>query len=147
MTENTKNPDTSEPDKIVANSDFEIFHYSIDQEGNWNRKMIANWGAKEIVNTQTWLIVQERINAAKDKIRSGEMSPIGFYMVKCIMDAKLCSEFTGIPVWKVKKHMKPKNFDKLKPEYLKKYADAFEVTVEELTHLKEQLINETKTDA
>jgi hypothetical protein len=127
--------------------DFEILHYSVDQQGNWEGKMLANWGAKEIVNTQTWIIVQERINDAKKKVMDGEMSPIGFYMVKCIMDAKLCAEFTGLSARKVNKHLNPKVFATLKPEVLKRYADAFEITVDELVNLKEVLTKETKNDA
>lgn len=139
MNDENKTPDLPTPDDMVAKSDFEIFHYSLDQNGHWERKMIANWGAKEIVNTQTWIIVQERMNDARDKVLRGEMSAIGYYMVKCIMDVKLCAEFTGIPAWKVKKHLKPGHFNKLKPEVLKKYADTFEITVEELTQLEEKL--------
>ncbi len=142
-----KTPSTNpDGEKVEAKLDFEILHYSVDDKGNWEGKMLANWGAKEIVNTQTWIIVQERINEAKRKVIEGEMSPIGFYMVKCIMDAKLCAEFTGFSARKVNKHLKPKVFASLKNEELKRYADAFEITVEELVNLKEILLKETKSN-
>ena len=146
MTDENKTPDLPNPDEMVAKSDFEIFHYSIDKEGHWNRQMIANWGAKDIVNTQIWIIVQERINDAISKILNGTMSPIGYYMVKCIMDVKLCSEFTGISTFKIKKHLKPKHFKKLSQETLALYAKAFEVTVEELTGLESKLRQEQKNE-
>jgi hypothetical protein len=135
-----------EPDIKAGVTDFEILHYSIDQEGNWNRKMLANWGAKEIVNTQTWIIVQERLNEAKRKVISGEMSPIGFFMVKCIMDVKLCAQFTGFSRFSIKKHMKPSVFKKLKPEILNRYAEIFEITVDELKTLEEKLKQEPKNE-
>jgi hypothetical protein len=146
MTDENKTPGIPDPEKIVADSDFEILHYSIDKEGNWNSKLLANWGAKEIITTQTWVIVQERLNAAKEKVLKGEMSPIGFYMVKCIMDIKLCAQFTGLSVWKVKKHMRPCVFINLKPDVLKRYADAFEISVDDMTQLREKLNQETKSD-
>lgn len=142
MTENKPKPEFAEADNLEVPMDFEILHYSIDQDGNWERKLLANWGHKEIVNTQTWIIVQERLNAAKELVLSEKSSPIAYFMTKCIMDAKLCGEFVGYPARKVKKHMKPEVFKKLPPEVLKRYADAFEISVDELVNLKERFKKE-----
>lgn len=147
MTDEKTNPEKQKPEKVGGETDFEILHYSLDNEGHWNSKMLSNWGAKDIINTQTWTIVEERMQEAKDKVLRGEMSPIGFYMVKCIMDVKLCAEFTGYPKWRVKKHMKPEVFKKLPAEKLKRYADVFEISVEDLMNLEEKLKNEPKNDA
>jgi hypothetical protein len=147
MTDEKTTPTNPDGDHADAKTEFEILHYSVDQNGNWEGKMLANWGAKEIVNAQTWIVVQERINEAKRKVINGETSPIGFFMVKCIMDTKLCAEFTGFSARKVNKHLKPKVFATLKPEVLQRYADTFEITVEELVNLKEKLTNESKNEA
>lgn len=147
MTDEKTTPINPDGDKEEGKKEFEILHYSVDQNGNWEGKMLANWGAKEIVNAQTWIVVQERINEAKRKVMSGETSPIGFFMVKCIMDAKLCAEFTGFSARKVNKHLNPKVFATLKPEVLQRYAETFEITVDELVNLKEKLTNEQKNEA
>lgn len=147
MTDEKPTPQKPDTDNMEVKMDFEILHYSIDKEGQWDRKMLKNWGAKEIVNAQTWAIVQERIDEAKQKVLSGEMSPIGFFMVKCIMDVKLCAQFTGFSKCKVKRHMKPKGFKKLSAEKLNRYAEIFEVTVDQLVNLEEQLKKEPKTSA
>lgn len=146
MTEEKKTPESSETEKVETPKAYEILHYSIDQQGNWNRIMLANWGAKEIVNAQTWNIVQERINTAKEQVLNGEMSPIGYFMVKCIMDVKLCGEFTGFSKSKVKKHNKPEYFKKLSQEILQRYAEVFEVTIDELVNLREKLKQELKNE-
>lgn len=147
MTDKETNSKKVDAENMEVKMDFEILHYSIDNEGHWDSKMVVNWGAKEIVNTQTWTIVQERIREAKEKVLKGEMSPVGFYMVKCIMDKKLCSEFTGFSKCKIRKHMKPKHFKKLTDETLQRYAETFEITLDEIKNLEDQLKNEQKTEA
>jgi hypothetical protein len=144
MTEEKKTENKVDPENPEVKMDFEILHYSVDQDGHWDRKLLANWGAKEIVNTQTWIIVQERINEARQKVLNGEMSPIGYFMVKCIMDAKLCAQFTGFSSFRVKKHLKPKNFKKLDRTVLQRYADVFEISVDTLVNLEDELKKETK---
>lgn len=146
MTEEKPNSNLVDPEKMELKMDFEILHYSIDKDGNWDRKMLSNWGHKEIVNTQTWIIVQERLDAAKQAVLEGKSSPIGYYMVKCIMDAKLCSEFVGYPKRKVKQHMKPAVFKTLDHNTLKRYADVFEISMDDLVKLEEKFKQETKTE-
>jgi hypothetical protein len=145
MAEEKSNTKLVDPDKMDGNTDFEILHYTIDKDGNWDRKMLANWGHKEIVNTQTWIVVQERMSAAKEAVLNGKSSPIGYYMTKCMMDVKLCAEFVGYPKRKVKQHMRPSVFKKLGQEVLTRYADIFEISVDELVNLEEKFKQEAKT--
>ncbi len=146
MTEdNTKRQDVEISDGEIK-SDFEILHYSINQDGHWEEKMVQNWGAKDIIATQTWIIVQERIESARQEVLNGTLSPIGYYIVKCIMDPKLCGQCVGLSTWRVKRHMRPRNFRKLSQQKLQRYADAFQITIEELSQLEERLKNETKND-
>jgi hypothetical protein len=137
----------AEAEKIEIPLDFELYHYTVDQNGNWSKKMISNWGHKEIITGQTWVIVQERLNAAKERVLSGKTSPIDYLMVKCVMDVKLCAQFTGLPKRKVRKHLKPSAFNALSHDVLKKYADAFEVSVEELRNFKDKLKETSQTEA
>jgi hypothetical protein len=146
MSEEKPTPNFAESENAELPLDYELYHYSLDKDGNWSRKMVSNWGHKEIIAGQTWIIVQERLNAAKERVLKGETSPIDYYMVKCIMDVKLCSEFTGFSKHKVKQHLKPKVFKKLSGEILQRYATAFEISVEEFTGLEEKLKQETKKE-
>ena len=49
------------------------------------------------------------------------------------MAVKLLSQYTGIPRRKIRKHLKPAGFQQLEAETLQKYAEVFNLTVEELT--------------
>ena len=77
-------------------------------------------------------IVDERIEEARQNALHGKLSPIVYYMEKTWMDPMTLSRFVGRSIFAVKRHFKPKNFTKLKPEMLQKYADAFEISIDEL---------------
>ena len=50
------------------------------------------------------------------------------------MDLEILSNYVGIWKFFIKRHSKPNVFRKLKESTLKKYAEAFEISVEELKH-------------
>ena len=133
MTEDTK-PDIKiiDAENIELDLNFEITHYKMDENGNYTHSLLANWGNKEIVNNSSWEIVKERIKDAKDKVRSGSISPIAYYMEKCLTDIKTLSLYVGIPKWRIKRHLKPAKFKKLNDVVLQKYADFFQIPLQQL---------------
>ena len=58
---------------------------------------------------------------------------IAYYMEKNIMDIGLLAKYMGVWRWTVKKHMKPKHFNKLTDEQLAQYAEIFNISVKQLT--------------
>ena len=122
-----------DPEYAETNFDFRLTHYNMDDKGAFSHELKNNWGHKEITNKQTWIIAHERIDEARKRVLAGLSSPIDFYMETCIMDVKLLSEFVGIAKWRIRRHMKPSVFKKLSKKILQQYADAFEITIEQLT--------------
>jgi hypothetical protein len=55
-------------------------------------------------------------------------------MAQCMFDIKLLSDYTGLPKRKVKAHLEPESFRRLDEETLMKYAEAFNITVEDLVN-------------
>lgn len=142
MEESKKTNKIIDPEYAETNFDFRIMHYDVDENGNYHHGMKNNWGHKEITNKQTWVIVHERLEEARKRVFDGSSSPVEYYMEMCIMDIKLLSQFTGIAKWRIRRHMKPSVFNKLSEKVLKKYADAFEVSMDELRDIS--LIKEKK---
>jgi len=66
------------------------------------------------------------------EIKAGKLSPLAFQMTKNQMSPGLLSQYVAFSRWRVKRHLKPKPFKRLKPAILKQYADVFEITVEQL---------------
>jgi hypothetical protein len=136
MTEENKDKKSNshivDAENLEVDYNFHIMHYSLDENGHYTHQLKANWGGKELTSTQSWDIVKERIHLAKEKVVKGEVSPIAYYMEKCLTDVKTLSLYIGFSKWKVKRHLSIKKFKKLDEKTLKKYADFFEISVEEL---------------
>jgi len=49
-----------------------------------------------------------------------------------VMDLSLLKSYTGFRKCVIKKHIKPEKFNKLSEQQLKKYAEAFDITIDEL---------------
>jgi hypothetical protein len=45
------------------------------------------------------------------------------------------SMHAGIMIWRVKRHLKPKVFSRLSGKTLKKYAEAFNITLDQLKNV------------
>jgi len=63
-------------------------------------------------------------------------SPILYFIEWRLMDVGIVSAYTGFWKWQVKRHMKPAAFKKLSEKKLQRYAEAFNVSVEELKTMK-----------
>lgn len=110
--------------------------YAVNKEGKYEKVLSKGWEPKSIVNELAWEDIQENMNLAKEKIKSGKASPILYFMAKNQMDITLLSNYVELSKWKVKRHLKPKNFKKLKKEQLENYSKALDISVEELLNYK-----------
>lgn len=106
--------------------------YTLDENGNYTTSYSVGWDVKNAVLKNAWGVINEKTEQARQDVLNGKASPILYYMEKNIMDTSLLAKYTGFWRWRVKKHLKPKGFNKLNEETLKKYADIFDLTVEEL---------------
>ena len=106
--------------------------YSYDEGGKFETTVGFHGEADRLILQQAWDLFNERITEAKNKVLAGKVSPIVYYMEKNLLDPMNLSMMAGISVWRVKLHFKPSFFKRLGPSTLKKYADAFNVTVDQL---------------
>jgi hypothetical protein len=89
-------------------------------------------GGKIIGSDNAWEEVNEQIEEAERLVKTGDKSPIYLLMFINRMDLSILSSYTGYWKLSIKRHFKPKVFKKLSDKKLKKYADAFNMGVEEL---------------
>ena len=83
-----------------------------------------------------WEQVYEQAERNTQQVLDGKLSPIAFYMELNIMDVNILASYMGISKWKVRKHLKMKDFKKLKPEMLARYAEALNITPAELVDIE-----------
>jgi hypothetical protein len=106
--------------------------YSYDNDGQYRRNVGFHGEDDRIILQQAWDHFSERIEDARQRVIAGKASPIVYYMEKFLADPLNLSMMAGISIWRVKLHFKPAVFKRLNEKTLKKYADAFNISVEQL---------------
>jgi len=106
--------------------------YATDSTGKYVTELSSGWDVKSGALDVAWKDVEERIAKAKQKVLNGEASPLLFFMEYRLMDIEILAGYSGFWQWQVKRHLKPDVFKNLSDKKLQKYADAFNVTVEDL---------------
>jgi len=110
--------------------------YATDENGNYTTTLSTGWEPKTIALSNSIDDINERIAEAKMQVETGEASPICYYMELNKMDLTILASYVGLWKWRVKRHFKPGVFAKLNDKILKKYADAFDISVAELKNIK-----------
>lgn len=118
---------------------FDDVCYVLDDEGNYTVAPSTGWQPKTDAMLQAWDLIHEKEEQVRQRVLSGELSPIAYYMEKNIMDLKLLADYMDLPKRKVRKHFKPDRFNKLDDQILMRYAETFGISVDELRNYRETL--------
>ncbi len=110
--------------------------YAVDDTGKYTTELSTGWEVKATALDVAWDDIKQRIENARQKVLNNQASPLLYFMELRLMDIGIVAAYTGFWKWTIKRHMKPGTFNKLSNEKLQKYADAFNVTVEELKTMK-----------
>lgn len=131
-----KNKEVPQDDANMMQGKWKDPIYTLDDDGNYTTSYSLGWEVKNAVMQQAWDNINEKIEETKRKVFNGELSPIAYYMEKNIMDVALLAKYMGLWRWTVKKHLKPKHFNKLSDEVIGQYADIFNITAEQLKDIE-----------
>ena len=110
--------------------------YAVDSTGNYTTALSTGWEVKARALDVAWEDIEKRIASARQKVLNNEASPILYFIELRLMDIGIVSAYTGFWKWTIKQHLKPSVFRKLPESKLKKYAEAFNVSVDELKTMK-----------
>lgn len=113
--------------------------YATDSDGRYVTELSKGWDVKITALDAAWKDIEERVADARQKVLNNQASPILFFMERRLMDLQIVAAYTGFWQWQIKRHMKPAVFDKLSQKKLQLYADAFNVTIDEL---KKMIVHE-----
>ena len=110
--------------------------YVKDAEGKYTTDLSIGWEVKKQALDNAWDDINERVEEAAALIKSGEKSPIYYFMEKKLMDLVVLSGYTGFWKMTIKRHFKPSVFATLTDEKLLVYANTFDISLEELKSFK-----------
>lgn len=106
--------------------------YVKDKDGKYTTDLSIGWDVKKQALDNAWEDIHERVTEAAAKVKSGEISPVFYFMEKKLMDLPLLSGYTGFWHWTIKRHFKPSVFKSLSESRLQAYAKAFDISIDEL---------------
>lgn len=109
--------------------------YTKDSQGDF---ITENYGSNiEEFATKTAVDEYELLKEeALLDIKNGVSSPICFFMYENRMDLPTLASMVGMFAFRVKRHLKMKHFKKLNEKLLQKYADTFNISIDELRNFK-----------
>jgi len=106
--------------------------YAVDNTGKYVTELSTGWNVKATALDAAWKDIEERVQAAKQKVLDKQSSPLLYFMELRLMDLDIVAAYTGFWKWTIKQHMKAGVFEKLSESKLQKYATAFNVSVADL---------------
>ncbi len=123
-------------EKGLINGHFEVT-YAVGEDGRYVLEPSSGWEAKTIALHQAWEVIEAKLQETLLAVQRGERSPLAYYMVKNQMDIKLLAEYSGISRWRVRLHLMPAVFTRLRSKTLSRYSSLFDISVEELQRVPE----------
>lgn len=107
--------------------------YVTNEKGDYDTITSNGWEVEEIVNSMAVEQLAEQAKQAAVAVANGKSSPLLYWMYQSRMDPPALAQAMGIFQWQLKRHFKPKVFQRLKPELLQRYADVLGISIKDLT--------------
>ncbi len=127
-----KKQDIPQDESNLQSANMTEMLYVTDENNNYTTAQSIGWEAKKAALEESMQLIYERIAEARQNVANNIVSPIIYFMELNKMDLQVLAAYVDKWQWTVKRHAKPKNFKKLSDSTLKKYADTFGISVDEL---------------
>ncbi len=124
--------------KYMGGNVIRDLDYAVDEDGKYQAVRSDGWSPQNDALEITMDGIDEECQEILERVRAGETSPLEYHAARNVMPLELLARYTGFSKRKVRKHLDPKNFNKLDDETLAAYADALRITVDELKSIPEQ---------
>jgi hypothetical protein len=106
--------------------------YAVDEEGKYVIVPSNGWREEEIVNGLAVHDLAVNLEKTRQAVIGGQKSPLAYHMERRQMIPDILGKTAGIAAFRVKRHLRPEVFAKLKDSLLERYAQALAITIEEL---------------
>ena len=119
-------------DKNVLEGKLKVLKYATEKDGSYTKVKTVGWEPENIVLSQAWEEINERVEEVKQKVLQGKLSPIAYHKEKQMLETGMLAGYVGYPAIVVWLHLKPWFFKRLSENQLDRYAKAFRISRQEL---------------
>ncbi|HON58208.1 MAG TPA: hypothetical protein P5040_08785 [Smithella sp.] len=106
--------------------------YAINEEGKYVIVPSTGWREEELINRLAVQELADNLEKTRQAVRAGWKSPLAYHMERRQMNPQILGKTAGIAVFRVKRHLRPEIFARLRDPLLQRYAKALAITVAEL---------------
>lgn len=110
-------------------------NYALDDKGKYVMVLSKGWVVDEMSNRMAYDEYKAKEEEVRQAVLAGRKSPLAYYMELRQMTPKILGQTAGIATFRVKRHLRPEIFAKLKEAVLDRYAKALAITREELKNV------------
>ena len=107
-------------------------NYALDDKGKYVMVPSKGWVVDEMINRMAYDEYKAKEEETRKAVLAGQKSPLAYYMELRQMTPEILGKTAGIAAFRVKRHLRPEIFARLKPSLLEAYAKALAITTEEL---------------
>ncbi|MEN6621822.1 MAG: hypothetical protein ABFD50_09770 [Smithella sp.] len=112
--------------------------YAVNDEGKYVIVPSSGWDAEEAVNGLAVAELAAKLEKTRQEVLQGLKSPLAYHMEQRQMSPQILAKTAGIMGFRVRRHFNPSVFARLKPEILKRYAEALALSVNELKNVPDK---------
>jgi hypothetical protein len=110
-------------------------NYALDDQGKYVMVPSKGWDVDEFINSLAFNEYEAKVEETRKAVLEGKKSPLAYYMELRQMIPEFLGKTAGIATFRVKRHLRPEIFAKLKESVLDNYAKALAITREELKNV------------
>jgi hypothetical protein len=107
-------------------------NYALDDNGKYVMVPSKGWVVDEMINRMAYDEYKAKEEETRKAVLAGQKSPLAYYMELRQMTPEILGKTAGIAAFRVKRHLRPEIFVRLKPSVLEAYAKALAITTEDL---------------
>jgi hypothetical protein len=123
--------------KDIPQDDSESYHGHLKviygtRDGRYEAATSSGWQDEAYATEMAVAELDEQTRAAREAVARGEYSPLYYHMFRFRHDETGLAMAAGVWKWQLRRHLRPKIFAKLPDKTLQKYADALQISIDEL---------------
>ena len=123
--------------KDIPQDDSESYHGHLKviygtRDGRYEAGTSSGWQDEAYATEMAVAELDEQTRAAREAVARGEYSPLYYHMFRFRHDESGLAMAAGVWKWQLRRHLRPEIFAKLPDKTLQKYADALQISIDEL---------------
>ena len=123
--------------KDIPQDDSESYHGHLKviygtRDGRYEAAPSSGWQDEAYATEMAVAELDEQTRAAREAVARGEYSPLYYHMFRFRHDETGLAMAAGVWKWQLRRHLRPEIFAKLPDKTLQKYADALQISIDEL---------------